>query len=115
MSDDGRAILDLPSANFADNSNRAMSQMLAHKDTFLGLGDGGAHCGLICDASLPTYMLQRWSTTGQGDIPLESVIKALTSETAAAFGLHDRGVIERGMRADLNVIDVSRIKLHTPV
>jgi N-acyl-D-aspartate/D-glutamate deacylase len=88
--------------------------MLASEFTILGLGDGGAHCGLICDASLPTHMIQRWSDAGRGRIPVTEIIRALSAQTADAVGLVDRGRISVGRRADVNVIDVSRLALERP-
>jgi N-acyl-D-aspartate/D-glutamate deacylase len=110
----GDAILYLPAANFAGNSADAIRAMLASEHTILGLGDGGAHVGLICDASLPTYMIKRWSDAGQGAMPIARVIKALTSGTASAVGLNDRGIVAPGYRADLNVIDASTIGIGRP-
>lgn len=114
LADDGRGLLYMPGLNFADNDTAAMEAMLTSEHTVLGLGDGGAHVGLVCDASLPTYMLRRWSAAGQGTMPLEKVVRALTSETADTVGLCDRGRIAIGLRADLNVIDLSRLALHKP-
>ena len=111
---DGDAILYFPAVNFVGNNTAAMEAMMAHKDTLLGLGDGGAHCGLLCDASLTTFMLQRWSDRGAGYMPLEHVIRRLTSETARAVGLNDRGVIAPGYRADLNVIDIKQLAVGKP-
>jgi N-acyl-D-amino-acid deacylase len=110
----GEGVLYMPAANFAGNSTEAIRAMLASDCTILGLGDGGAHVGLICDASLPTYMIQRWSDAGKGDMPIEQVVRALTSGTASAVGLNDRGIIAPGYRADLNVIDPSAISIHRP-
>ena len=110
----GEAVLYMPAANFAGNSTDAIRQMLASERTILGLGDGGAHVGLICDASLPTYMIQRWSDAGKGDMPIEKVVKALTHATATAVGLNDRGVLAPGYRADINVIDPAAIGIHRP-
>ncbi len=110
----GEAVLYVPAANFADNSISAIESMLASSATVLGLGDGGAHCGVICDASLPTYMLERWSDAGGGPMPVETVVKALTWQTASAVGLHDRGMVTVGRRADLNVIDLKNLHLHRP-
>src|SRR5581483_938833 len=64
---------------------------------------------IICVGSLPTHMIERWSDAGRGDMPVAEVIKALTSETAQAIGLNDRGIIAPGYRADINVIDTSRV------
>ncbi|WP_174275125.1 N-acyl-D-amino-acid deacylase family protein [Sphingomonas bacterium] len=111
---DADAVLYLPAANYAGNSIEAIRTMLASERTILGLGDGGAHVGMICDASLPTYMIRRWSDVGRGHMPIERVVRALTSETASAVGLHDRGTIAPGYRADLNIIDPAMIRLHIP-
>jgi N-acyl-D-amino-acid deacylase len=111
---DGDAVLYMPVANYAGNSIAAMETMLASKHTILGLGDGGAHCGIICDASLPTYMIQRWSDAGAGDAPIAGVVSALSAQTADAVGLTDRGRILPGLRADLNVIDGERLALGRP-
>jgi len=90
--------------------------MVTHKDTVLGLGDGGAHLGLICDASYPTTMLAHWTRdrTRGPKLPLTDVVKALSSETADLVGLRDRGRIGVGYKADLNVIDYDRIRLRAP-
>jgi N-acyl-D-aspartate/D-glutamate deacylase len=109
---DGGAVFYLPVVNYVGNSTAAIETMLGHKDTILGLGDGGAHCGLICDASLPTYMLMRW--VGPDRFPLQDVVKALTVDTAAAVGLRDRGLLKPGLRADINLIDLDRLSLPRP-
>jgi N-acyl-D-amino-acid deacylase len=107
----GTAVLCLPLANFAHSKATAVEAMLFHEHTVLGNGDAGAHLGLIFDASMSTYMIQRWSNIGRGTIPIERVIKGLTSEIAKTMCLNGRGVIAVGFRADLNVIDPSRIGL----
>jgi N-acyl-D-aspartate/D-glutamate deacylase len=89
--------------------------MLAHQDTVSGLGDGGAHVGTICDASFPTYALTHWGRDRpRGRFELPWLIKRQTSDTAAAVGLFDRGLVRPGMKADLNVIDFARLRLHRP-
>jgi len=112
----GQGNLICPSVNFAGASLEAASEMLRHPDTVYGLGDGGAHLGFLCDASLPTYMLQHWARdrTRGPRIALESVVRGLTSDLAAAVGLHDRGTIRPGLKADINVIDFDRLTLHSP-
>jgi N-acyl-D-aspartate/D-glutamate deacylase len=88
---------------------------MTHADTLSGLGDGGAHVGTICDASFPTYALTHWGRDrARGRFELPWLIKRQTSETAAAVGLHDRGLVQVGMKADLNVIDFARLRLHRP-
>jgi N-acyl-D-aspartate/D-glutamate deacylase len=90
--------------------------MMRHPHTVLGLGDGGAHVGMICDGSFPTSMLTHWTRdrTRGAKLPLEWVIKAQSRDTATAVGLHDRGLLKPGYKADLNVIDHARLTLHRP-
>lgn len=114
LANGGHGMLFVPGLNFADNDPAAMRAMVRSPFTVLGLGDGGAHVGLICDASLPTYMLQHWSNIGRGTMPVEQVVKALSWETAKTVGLNDRGRIAPDLRADLNVIDPARVALHKP-
>jgi len=82
----------------------------------VGLGDGGAHCGLICDASFPTYLLTHWARDrSRGErIPVEQVVHKQTQATAEVYGMHDRGAIAEGMLADINVIDHDNLHLHAP-
>lgn len=108
---DGGAILYLPAANFAGNDIAAVEAMISHKHTILGLGDAGAHLGFIFDASMTSYMIERWSNVERGTMPIEWVVKALTRDTAQAVELNDRGIIATGYRADLNVIDPSRFAI----
>jgi N-acyl-D-aspartate/D-glutamate deacylase len=113
---DGRTFLYTPFSNYADGNLDACGEMLAHPLTLLGLGDGGAHVGLISDASFPTYALSHWARDrARGRMEVGQVVAQLTSATAAAVGLHDRGVVAEGMRADLNVIDFERLACATPV
>ena len=89
--------------------------MLRHPSAALGLSDGGAHCGMICDASNPTYMLTHWVRDRDGErIPIEFAVKRQTRDTAELYGLLDRGLIAPGLRADLNVIDFEKLQLHMP-
>src|SRR5690606_4231156 len=89
--------------------------MLKHLITLFGLGDAGSHVGIICDASGQTFMLQHWADEKtSGHIPIGQVVKKLTHDNARAAHLFDRGVIAAGYRADLNVIDLDRLKLHLP-
>ena len=82
----------------------------------LSVGDGGAHCGYICDASLPTFMLTHWTRDRtRGDkLPLELIVQRQTSSTAVIYGLNDRGLIKPGYIADLNLIDYDRLALRAP-
>ena len=82
------------------------AELLVHPETVLGLGDGGAHVDLICDAGYPSFLLSYWvRERPRGTIPLEQAVKILTSEPAAVYGLRDRGAVEPGLKADLNLID----------
>ena len=90
--------------------------MLTDAGTILGLSDGGAHCTSIVDAGMPSFMLSHWGRDRQRGprLPLELLVKRQTSETAEFFGLRDRGRITPGQRADLNLIDFDRLRLHQP-
>ncbi|MDE2562006.1 MAG: amidohydrolase family protein [Sphingomonadales bacterium] len=117
LKDEGRQMFYLPAANYTAGNLGPVREMLGHPDTLVGLADGGAHYGLICDASFPTYFLQRWARDAAEDerIPLAEAIAELTSRPAAAVRLTDRGRIAEGMKADLNVIDLDALDLHMPV
>ncbi|RYD84197.1 MAG: hypothetical protein EOP61_40430 [Sphingomonadales bacterium] len=110
----GDGVISMAAANFHDHTANVMKTMLTHDDTIWALGDSGAHCGLLCDASLPSYMLQRWAAPNGGPLPIELVIKRLTSDTAHSVGLDDRGVLAPGYRADINVIDIANVKIGRP-
>ncbi len=116
LEDDGRGLLYLPILNYSNGSLDPTREMLLHPRSALGLGDGGAHCGIICDASQPTFMLTHWTrdrTRGE-QLPLEWVVKKQTHDTARLYGLRDRGTIEVGALADLNLIDHERLQLENP-
>ena len=113
---EGRNFLYTPFSNYADGNLDACGEMLAHPHTVFGLGDGGAHVGLISDASFPTYALSHWARDrAHGRMEVGQVVEQLTSATAAAVGLHDRGVLAAGRRADINVIDFDRLACAPPV
>ena len=115
LEDEGRAFLFSPFANYADYNLDCCGEMIAHDDCVMGLGDGGAHVGIISDASFATYLLQHWGRdrpTGKFD--LSFLVKRQTRDTARAVGLHDRGVIAPGMKADLNVIDMDKLEVKSP-
>jgi len=112
----GRGMLYLPFLNYAEGSLDACHAMMTHPDTVPGLSDGGAHVGTICDGSLPTSNLTLWTRdrTRGPKLPLERVIRMQTRSTAEALGLLDRGLVARGYRADLNVIDYDQLQLSAP-
>jgi N-acyl-D-aspartate/D-glutamate deacylase len=112
----GRELLYMPFGNYAEYNHNALREMLLDPVTTLGLSDGGAHCGLICDASMPSYMLAHWvRDRSRGErMPVETAVRLQTSDTAKLYGLGDRGVLAPGMKADLNVIDLDALKLHAP-
>jgi N-acyl-D-aspartate/D-glutamate deacylase len=116
LASDGTALVFAPLASYVDRDHEAIREMITHPSTILGLSDGGAHCGLICDASMPTYLLTHWvRDRSRGErLPLELAVALQTSRTAAAYGLHDRGTVVVGKRADLNVIDLEGLQLHAP-
>jgi N-acyl-D-aspartate/D-glutamate deacylase len=112
----GRKMLMWPVFNFAEANHDALYEQMQDPDAVLGLADGGAHCGAICDASMPTYMLTHWiRDRARGPrLDLEEAVRRLTSHTAALYGLSDRGRIAEGLRADINVIDLDGLTMHGP-
>lgn len=116
MERDGRNMLYVTLCNYEYGSLESSLRMMQHPGAVLGLGDGGAHCGTICDGSYPTFMLTHWIRDRQrgGRMSLTEVVKLLSRDTAHAVGLLDRGVIAPGGKADLNVIDLDRLRLHAP-
>ena len=112
---DGRTILFHPGANYTDCSDANMASMLRHEHTVMALGDGGAHYGLICDASYTTHTLTYWTRDRKGERwPLPWAIRQLTDVPARTVGLGDRGRLQVGYKADLNVIDLDRLKISAP-
>jgi N-acyl-D-aspartate/D-glutamate deacylase len=113
---DGKELLYFPLLNYSDGDFAPIREMLLHPRAVLGLSDGGAHCGIICDASMPTFMLTHWvrdRTRGER-LPLEHVVRMQTTNTARLFGLGDRGRLAPGLRADVNVIDLDGLRLDPP-
>ena len=113
---DGTELLYFPLLGYTDGDFGALGEMLARDDTVLGLGDGGAHCGVLCDASLPTYMLTHWvRDRSRGErFTLEDVVAMQTRRTAELYGFGDRGVVAPGYRADLNVVDLDALAIEPP-
>ena len=116
LDDDGHAMLLVTLANFRDGSLDTVAELIRREDVVLGLGDGGAHYGMICDASFPTYMLAHWARDrASGRLTVAEAVCELTSVPARVAGLADRGRIAVGYKADLNVIDHAAVRLHRPV
>ena len=116
LGDGGRAFLYLPLLNYDDGNLDAVGEMLAHPHTVVGLDDGGAHLGTICDASFPTTLLAHWGRDrAHGRLDLPFLVHRQTQATARAVGLDDRGVLAPGMRADVNVIDAEALQARRPV
>ena len=116
LGDEGRAFLFAPFANYADGHLDACHEMLAHPHTVPGLGDGGAHVSVISDASFPTYLLAHWGRDrASGRFDIGWLVKRQTADTARTVGLLDRGRVAPGYRADLNVIDLARLRIEAPV
>ena len=116
LQNQGKAMLYTPFANYAENNLDCCRDMILHKDTVMGLGDGGAHVGTICDASFITSLLTHWGrdrTRGEG-IDLPTLIKCQSADTARAVDLTDRGTLEAGMRADVNIIDFDKLTVRLP-
>lgn len=116
LADGGRGLLYLPILNYSDGNSDSTREMILHPAAVLGLADGGAHVGTICDASMPTWMLTHWvrdRTRGER-LPLELVVARQTRDTARLYGLGDRGVLAPGMVGDVNVIDFDRLRLLSP-
>lgn len=113
---DGRELVYMPLLNYSELNFEPIREMLLHPNTVLSLSDGGAHCGVICDAGTPTFLLTHWARDRhRGEkLPLEWMVKRQTSETAAVYGLHDRGLVQPGKKADVNVIDFDHLRLLPP-
>ncbi len=116
LAEDGHGLLYVPILNYAQGSLEPVREMLLHPRAAVGLADGGAHCGVICDASMPTFMLTHWTRDrSRGDgLPLEDVVRKQTHDTARLYGLGDRGTLEVGMLGDVNVIDYDALALEPP-
>ncbi|XOV88822.1 MAG: amidohydrolase family protein [Pseudomonadota bacterium] len=116
MADNGQGMVFYPLFNYSHGDFESIREMILDPHAIVGLGDGGAHCGVICDASIPSYMLSHWARDrSRGErLPLELVVRKQTLETASMYGLDDRGVLAPGKKADLNVIDFERLNIRRP-
>jgi N-acyl-D-aspartate/D-glutamate deacylase len=105
MADDGNGMIYLPILNYMDGNLDFTKELLQREDIVASLSDGGAHCGTICDAASPTFLLSYWARDRKaGTIPLELAVKRQCHDTARLYGLNDRGVLKPGYLADINVI-----------
>ena len=116
MEGEGTGLIYLPLIGYANGSFEPLREMMLHPNSVFSLSDGGAHCGLICDASVPTFLLTHWVRDRErGEkIPLETIVSRQTQHTAQFYGMHDRGVLAPGMKADVNVIDMDALHIHAP-
>jgi N-acyl-D-aspartate/D-glutamate deacylase len=115
LENDGKAMLYVALANYAYGTLEPAYEMMLDKNTVIGLGDGGAHYGMISDASYPTFMLAHWTRDRVGQrLSLPWVVKALSHETAMTVGLADRGLLAPGYKADINVMDYNKLKVMRP-
>ncbi len=113
---DGQRTLFFPVTNYVTGDHEPIRAMLTEPGTVLGLSDGGAHCGIICDASMPTYLLTHWArdrTRGE-KLPLEWLVKRQTADNAEFFGFPDRGQLAPGLRADINIVDHATLRIKPP-
>ena len=113
---DGKGLLYFPVFNYSYGDLSPLHTQLQHPRTMMSLADGGAHVGYICDVSMPTFMLTHWARDrSRGPtLPLELVVKKQTHDTASVYGLHDRGLIRPGYKADLNIIDLAHLQVDKP-
>ncbi|TCZ57220.1 N-acyl-D-amino-acid deacylase family protein [Roseicella aquatilis] len=112
LADEGNSFIFCALTNYADYTLAASEELLRHPNTIVGLSDGGAHVGFISDGSFPSFLLAYWGK--QRGLPVEELIRRQTGDTARAAGLHDRGLLKPGLRADINVIDWDALALERP-
>jgi N-acyl-D-aspartate/D-glutamate deacylase len=116
LENNGKNLLYCPLTNFRQGNFDELFEVITHPHSVQGIADGGAHLGMICDASAPTHLLTHW-TRDRNDgprLPVAWAVEQLTSRTAAVVGLNDRGLLKPGYKGDLNVIDYGRMRLHQP-
>lgn len=116
VANEGKELFYQPLGGYQGYSLDWQKKLLEHPNVLFGLSDGGAHCGVIADAGMPTFIMTHWGRDRtRGDkMSLEYIVKSLTSSTATAFGMHDRGQLTQGMIADINVIDFDALRLFRP-
>ena len=115
LAHDGHELLYFPLYNYTEFSLDNVRAMLGHPLSLVGLSDGGAHVGTVCDSSYATFAMMHWARDrAEGRIAIEELVKKMAHDTARFIGLRDRGTVEVGQRADLNVIDLEKLSLHRP-
>lgn len=116
MDQNGKGLLYFPLFGYASGRFDAIEETLVHPQTGLSLADGGAHCGAICDAGTPTFMLMHWARDRKrgAKLPLEFIVRRQTRDTAEQYGLFDRGMLAPGLKADVNLIDYENLDLEAP-
>jgi N-acyl-D-aspartate/D-glutamate deacylase len=112
----GGGFVYVPVSNYVEGDLRAVHEMLVHPCTVPGLSDGGAHCTMIADFDYPTFMLAYWARDASDELrmPIEWVVQQQSAATAALVGMHDRGTLEPGKRADVNLVDFAAVGSTTP-
>jgi N-acyl-D-aspartate/D-glutamate deacylase len=112
----GGGFVYVPVSNFVEGNLLATREMLVHPHTVPGLSDGGAHCSMIADFDYPTFLLSYWGRDAPEDlrIPIETVVQRQCAATAALVGLNDRGLLQPGKRADINLIDLEKVGSTAP-
>jgi len=116
LEDEGRALLYFPIYNYTEMNFDNLHSMMQHPLSIMGLSDGGAHVGTICDSSFPTYLLSYWTRDRERGprLSLADAVRRLTADIADYAGLHDRGRLQPGLKANINVIDHERLRLYAP-
>ncbi|MEM6959953.1 MAG: amidohydrolase family protein, partial [Myxococcota bacterium] len=110
---DGKTLLYFPLYNYGSMNLDCVGEMLAHPQALVGLSDAGAHVGTVCDGSMPLFLLQHWAKDDRGP-SLQRLVQMQAAETAAWMGFSDRGTLEVGKRADINIFDLNRLRLRKP-
>jgi len=116
LESEGKELFYQPLGGYAEYNLNAHRELMQHPNVIMGLSDGGAHCGVIADAGMPSFILSHWGRDRvKGDtLPLEFIVQSLTRKTAVAYDMMDRGLIKEGLIADINVIDFENLRLHRP-
>ncbi len=115
LEQDGYSLIYAALANYADGTLDPVLEMMNNPNVVVGLGDGGAHYGVVCDASYSTFLLTHWTRDRAGErMPLATAVRGLTREPAEVAGMLDRGLLAEGYKADINVIDYDRLEVLMP-